>query len=439
MGLFQLKKSEQELPQAEQSRLTGKQACLQRIDQVLEHASAKNKGAVLKLYLEGFKNLNDTFGYEFGEELLAEITSYLAEESEGEVFRYIGVEFVIVMEQGTYGKAVDLAGLLIDRFGSAWKIGDTECLCPVHIGVTLCHERAENATQLIKMLDMAVNESVEVGPNTYVVYDEKLYGKDQRRKAIAVALREAIDQDLFEFNYRPTYCTTAGQYTRAEAYYRLFVGNLGLVPAAEIVPIAEDSGQVVAFQYYAIEKVCMFIKELLDAGKLFESIAVPISGVMFFQTDFAERVEEFLKKYDIPPKRLAIEVTESVLTAAYLNANISMQELSDVGVEIVLNNFGTGYSGISSILDLPVDVLKLERTFVWQLEISEMSGVVIEGLIKIAHNLNLKIIAEGVETENQLKKLTEYGCAYRQGFYYSPTVSKEKLLEMLENAVVVRE
>ncbi len=211
---------------------------------------------------------------------------------------------------------------------------------------------------------------------------------------------------------------------------RVFVKGVGLVGSAEFIPIAEDSGQIRAIQYYALEHVCSTIAELLAAGKEFESIALPVSPVLFLQEDFLDEVRRLKEQYHIPDGKLALEIRESVLTTAYLNINIVMQVLSDMGVELILNDFGSGYSGISSILELPVNVLKLERMFVWQLETNPRAGVVIDGLIHIAKNLGLKLIAEGVETENQIQKLASFGCEYEQGFYYAPTVEKSLLMQI---------
>ena len=153
------------------------------------------------------------------------------------------------------------------------------------------------------------------------------------------------------------------------------------------------------------------------------------SDLLLLQEDFLSEVKNVIETYKIPEGKLAIEVTENALTTAYLTINSMMQELEALGVELILNDFGTGYSSIASILDLPVHTLKLERSFVWQLETNPKSRHIIEGLIDIARNLGLNIIAEGVETENQVQILKP--CQYLQGFYYSPTVTEEILMDVI--------
>lgn len=404
--------------------------CLEHLQRVLAASGARRKGAVLKLYLENFKQLNDTFGYDYCEKLLEEISAYLRRAAGCEVYRYIGVEFILILEDASFAQANELAETILEQFSHVWKIGDTDCLCSVQIGLCAYPGVAASAEDMIKCLDRAVTEAAAHGPDQIAVYDSELDAKFARRQAIALSLKTALEKDEIEIRYRPTYCLPKKQFTRAEFYMRVFVKGVGLVGSAEFIPIAEDSGQIRAIQYYALEHVCSTIAELLAAGKEFESIALPVSPVLFLQEDFLDEVRRLKEQYHIPDGKLALEIRESVLTTAYLNINIVMQVLSDMGVELILNDFGSGYSGISSILELPVNVLKLERMFVWQLETNPRAGVVIDGLIHIAKNLGLKLIAEGVETENQIQKLASFGCEYEQGFYYAPTVEKSLLMQI---------
>ena len=202
--------------------------------------------------------------------------------------------------------------------------------------------------------------------------------------------------------------------------------------AAEFMPIAEDSGQIRAIGYYALDHAGKCISELMNTGREFDSICIPVSPVLLVQEDFLDQVTKILEIYQIPKGRLALEVDDSALSNVYLNVNITMQELSDMGVELVLNNFGSGCAPVSSILDLPINTVKLERMFVWQLETNPKSASIAGGLIQIARELGIHIIAEGVETENQLNALNNYQCEYQQGFYYAPTMEQDVLIKVME-------
>lgn len=212
---------------------------------------------------------------------------------------------------------------------------------------------------------------------------------------------------------------------------RIFIQGIGLIGAGEFMPIAEDSGQIRAIGYYALEDAGRFIARLLKVQREFESICIPVSPILLIQEDFVDQVENVIARYEIPAGKLALELDDTALSSVYLNVNITMQQLADLGVELVLNHFGSGCAPVTGILDLPVNTVKLERMFVWELETNPASAAIAGGLIQIAKDLNIHIIAEGVETENQLNALNSYGCEYQQGFYYAPTMDKETLVKVL--------
>ncbi|MEG1779249.1 MAG: GGDEF domain-containing phosphodiesterase, partial [Oscillospiraceae bacterium] len=399
------------------------------ISQLFNHK--KERGGVLKLYLENFKLFDDMFGYAYGELLLKEVATFLSSIPNAQVFRYSGVSYIIILERQSYSQVMDVAQTLQERFEASWHINDMDYMCAVSIGMICYPDAAKDAAEVLPALEYAVNEASRNGQNAIVVFDGDLQQKLYRKQMVSRLLSDAINSDLLEVRYRPTADLQKGIFSRAELYMRLLSADLGVISSAELISAAEDSGQICALNSYAIDKVCKQIRRLLDAEIDFESIAVPISPIQFLQDRFLDDMKEMLEQYQIPPHKLAFEITESILINSFSKVNITMQELAELGIELILNEFGTGYSGINNILDLPVDVLKLEKMFVCQLETNPRSGILIEGLIQIAHKLGMKLIAEGVETENQFNLLKEYNCRYEQGFYYSPTVDENQLLEML--------
>ena len=408
--------------------------CYRQLQKLFE-TSASSKGVVLKLYIENFKRLNDVFGYDYCEELLHQIIGYLEDTTGSVVYRYIGVEFIIILDRFTQGQASQLADEILERFDSVWKIDNTDCLCSVQIGLCSYPGHPTDVTELLKYLDLAVAQASDRGPNQSCVFDTTLHNKYIRKQTIAMYLSTALENNEIEVRYRPTYHIGKQRFTRAEYYMRIFIKGLGLIGAGEFLPIAEDSGQVRTVEYFALDQVGACIAELIKSGKEFESIALPISSVLFLQEDFLDEISRVIEKYQIPKGKLALEIQESALTTAFLNINIMMQELSNMGVELILNDFGSGYSGISNILDMPVNTLKLERMFVWQLETNPKSAHIISGLVQIAKHLDLNIIAEGVETENQITQLTDFGCDYQQGFYYSPTLTRDVLIDIMDTSL----
>lgn len=413
----------------------GRNECRAHLENVLENADRPAKGVVIKLYIANFKRLNEVFGYEYSEKLLNLIIKYLKEKTHATVYRYIGVEFIMILEGLSQGQATALAEEILLQFDNVWKVDDTDCLCSAQIGMCSYTDKQLTVDNLMKFLDMALSKASDNGPNQAVMYDSTLHNQYIRRQTIAMYLKTAIANNEIEVRYRPTFHVEKQRFTRAEYYMRVFVKGIGMIGSAEFLPIAEDSGQIRAIEYFALEQVGACIADLVNAGKEFDSISIPISSVLLLQEDFLDKMRDVIEEYQVPPKKLALEINESALTTAYLNINVVMQELSEMGVELILNDFGSGYTSITSILELPVDTLKLERMFVWQLETNEKSSFIIEGLIGIAKHLNLNIVAEGVETERQVTALNAYGCSYQQGFYYAPTIEKDILIGIMDSTL----
>lgn len=412
-----------------------KNQCYDALQEVLTRTDARAQGTVLKLYIENFKQLNAVFGYDYCEALLEQILAYLEQAAGTRVLHFIGVEYIVVLEQTTAGRAQALAQDILNRFEQAWKVGHTDCICSIQIGICAYPEHANTADGMLKCLDVAVSKAAEYGPNQSAIYDSTLHAQMVRRQTIGRYLGEALEKQEVEVRYRPTYNIETGKFVRAELYLRIFVKGLGMIGAPEFLPIAEDSGQVRALEYFALEQTGACIREMIDKGIDFESLTTRISPVMFLQEDFLDKVQDILNRYQIPVGKMGLEIMENSYTTAYLNINIMLQQLSDMGVEIILNDFGSGYSSISSILELPVDAVKLERMFIWQVENNDKAGILVDGLVRTAQNLGLKVIAEGVETQRQLDVLGQAKCLYQQGFYYAPTVEKEAMLELMNHSI----
>ena len=398
----------------------------------LDHAlSGDGQGVVMKFYIENFKRMNELFGFSYCEELLKAILEYLREKTGCTVYRYVGVEFIAILRSRTQGQAVRLAEEILDRFSQSWKIDGTDCMCSCQIGLCSYPGYASSADEILKYLDLAVSKAVETGINQYAIYDSKLHAMYLRKQAIAKYISTALENHELEIRLRPTYNTKENRFVRAEYYMRMFVKDIGMVGSAEFVPIAEDTGQISSVEYYALEQVAREIAELEKQGIAYESIAVPVSPVLLIQENFVDTVQSMIEKYQIPSGKLAVEIDEYALTTTPVIIEIVMQQLKDLGVELILNNFGSGYSGISKILELPVDTLKFERMFMWQLETNQKSEPIVECLIKAADKLGKRLIAEGVETQRQLDILAKFGCEYQQGYYYAPTIPKELLADVL--------
>lgn len=421
--------------QEEVSTVYDRKHCDEYLTYILSEKRQPSKGVVLKLHIENFKRLNHVFSYEYCEELLRQIVSYFNETAQVAVYRYIGVEFIMVFEDAAVGTVVELCDKIAQRFDQVWRIRQTDCLCVVQMGICSYPGNAETLEAVLKYLDLAIVKASDYGPNQTVVYDSTLHEQFGRRQAIAGYLNYAVENKEVEVRFRPTYHIEKRRFVRAELYMRVFVKGLGMIGSAEFLPVAEDSGQIWMLECFALDQVGSCIAGLIEAGIEFESISTRISPIAFLHEEFIDEVKRVLHRYQIPRGKLAIEVTESIFTTAYLDVNVMLQQLSELGVEMILNDFGSGYSSISSILDLPVDTVKLERMFIWQINENPRASILIDGLVKLAKSLDLRMIAEGVETQKQLDVLNGAGCQYQQGFYYSPTIGSSALQKIMDTSL----
>lgn len=278
---------------------------------------------------------------------------------------------------------------------------------------------------------MAVSHGAEKGSNQAIIYDQELHDRFVRRQAIAKYLNTAISKGETEVSYRPIYDREKKGFSRAELQMRIFVPDLGMVDASEYLPVAEDTGQIRQVEYYALDRAAAAVAGLLKKKRSFESIALPISSMLLLQGDFLQEVSKVIETYQIPQKKLAIEIDEYVAVTSYARLTVLLQGLSWMGVELILNNFGSGSTGLSRIFDLPVDVLKFNRSFVGELENSAKFAPVIGGLVQIAKKMKRKVIAEGVDTHRQREFLDKFGCTMQMGSYYSPVIPEKELLSVL--------
>jgi len=278
---------------------------------------------------------------------------------------------------------------------------------------------------------MAVAHGTERGSNQTVVYDQELHNQFMRRQTIAKYLSTAIAKNEVEVCYRPIYNREKRGFSRAEFQMRIFVPDLGMVDSMEYLPIAEDTGQVRQVEYYALNRASAAVAGLLKQNREFESIALPVSPMLFQQGDFLEEVLRVIDDYEIPAKRLAIEIDEYTAVSYYANLITLLEGLSWRGIEIILSNFGSGSTGLNQIFNLPVDTLKFHRSFVAELENRTRLAPVMGGLVQIAKKMNKRVIAEGVETQRQKDFLDKFGCSMQMGSYYSPVISEKELASVL--------
>ncbi|AXS80024.1 EAL domain-containing protein [Dechloromonas sp. HYN0024] len=385
-------------------------------------------GAVLLIDLDHFKMLNDSLGHHRGDLLLAQVAQRLAKSiREGDtVARLGGDEFVVILG-GLSGRAQDAAKqveivgtkillALKDKF----QLGDVEHHTTASIGATLFRGHETSIDDLLKQADLAMYKSKDRGRNALHFFDQTMQTAATERAALEKSLRRAIQEEQFILHYQAQ-VSREGRIVGAEVLVRWLPPEGGMVSPAEFIPLSEETGLILPLGRWVLEMACT---QLVVWARRSEtealSIAVNVSARQFHQADFVEQVLAILERTGANPLRLKLELTESLLVSSVDEVIIKMNALRAAGVTFSLDDFGTGYSSLSYLSRLPLDQLKIDRSFVMNIESSDNAAAICGATISMAHNLRLKVVAEGVETEAQRYLLnTVHHCDFLQGYLFS--------------------
>jgi diguanylate cyclase (GGDEF)-like protein len=292
----------------------------------------------------------------------------------------------------------------------------------------------ENMT-VKEMTDCAIVALQSVTPNgskPYAVYDNIMQDKIRRDQMLAASMKNSLDSGEFQVFYQPMYDFSTKQITRAEALVRWFHSQLGTVRPNEFIPLFERNGMIVLLDLYIWETVCQHQRQCLDVMRPIVPVSVNVSRVDFYHQDIVERLTILLKKYDLPPWVLELEVTESVYMDDPRQMHVILMQLKELGFHILMDDFGSGYSSLNMLMNLPVDTLKIDMLFIRQMDISQRAGDIIGSIVRMAQWLNLETVMEGVETRTQSEYLKNIGCNTGQGYYFSKPISESDFLHLMD-------
>lgn len=385
----------------------------------------------LVVSLNNFKLVNEVFGVSNGDSLLRSVAQYLAELApSGSAFRIGGDMFALVLSSPA--EAEYASSMIQERFQNTWSLHDTmnvslsPCIC--YLDTKYCHG---DTSEILKTIDYAVLEAKKTHQNMIYHVDEKAIQMISRKAAIEQALSVALERQIFEVHYQPIYSTSAGSFTTLEALARLYIEPYGYIPPDEFIQIAEQNGVIISLGMLIMEEVCRFIRKNSLWSYGFQYVEMNLSIIQCMQEDFAQKLLLLLDMYEIPPAYINLEITE---TAASFSENLLMkniQELLDVGITFSMDDYGSGYSTINYLANLPFSYIKLDKNMVWSYFKSEESKIIMGKTVEMLKLLNYKIIAEGVETKEQADVLSKMNIDYLQGYYYSKPVPGSKLLELV--------
>lgn len=424
------------------TQLPNRRLLLDRLQHALATSTRDDKfGALLLLDIDHFKTLNDTLGYDAGDLLLKEVAARLVTcVPEGDTVARIGGDEFVVLLEDLSEKADEaatetelIANKILASLSSLYELPTHKHRCTVSIGATLFNDHREAEEELLKQADIAMYQAKNSGRNTIRFFDPKMQEAISARAILETELRKAIEQKQFQLYYQ-VQIDHEEKATGAEALIRWKHPERGMISPFHFIPIAEETGMILAIGDWVLDTACRQLKSWQQTPATRElSLSVNVSAKQFNQSDFVDKVNEIIMHHAIDPAFLRLEITESMLLDDIELMISKMIALRKIGVGFELDDFGTGYSSLQYLKKLPLNQLKIDQSFVRDLVHDDSDKVIIRTIINTAHNLNLNVIAEGVETEEQLVFLNSEGCKHYQGYYFGKPIPIDEFEAALQN------
>jgi diguanylate cyclase (GGDEF)-like protein len=388
--------------------------------------------AVLFLDLDRFKHINDSLGHSVGDLLLRACANRLREGARASdtVARFGGDEFVLVLE-GLNSVADVLSPLtkVLSQFSLPFEINGRELRTTASIGISVFPDDGQDAETLLMNADAAMYRAKDKGPGNHHFYSAQM--NEQSRLALESCLPRALERHELFLVYQPKLNLTTGQVPGVEALMRWHHPTLGLISPLQFIPIAEDTGLIDSFGHWALEVACRDARAWQDQGHPVQ-VSVNLSARQLDRPRLADEVAQILARTQLDPRQLELEITESGVMRNPTQSAARLRELRGLGVSLAIDDFGTGYSSLSYLRTFPLCTLKIDRSFIKDLPGDEDAAALTAGIIALAHRLRMKVVAEGVETLEQLGYLRANGCDEIQGYFLSKPITAHQLSQFLE-------
>ncbi|MDF2593676.1 MAG: sensor-containing diguanylate cyclase/phosphodiesterase [Clostridia bacterium] len=410
---------------------------MEKLENELKRSKAKSiSGAVMFIDLDNFKNINDTLGHDYGDKLLEYIADKLqAITGKGDTLCRFGGDEFLILKSNMQGEEemIGFAEEMLRICEAPCFILDKLIYITVSIGIAVYPKDGEKTSVILKNADTAMYTAKALGKNNYIFFNPEMCLELERKIKIESILRQALINNSFELYYQPQVDVKNKKIVGFEALLRLNSEEMGFIPPNEFIPIAEESGLIKEIGLWCLKSACLKNKEWREQGYVFETISVNISAVQFEQGNFIEMVINTLEETGLRPEFLEVEITESVLMKS-LQKNIeTLERLRKIGIKIALDDFGTGYSSFNYLRKLPIHTLKIDKSFIDGICSSRKEQAIAHGIIQLAHQMSLQVVAEGVEKEEQLATLRAKECDKVQGYLFSKPLPADKAEELMKN------
>jgi diguanylate cyclase (GGDEF)-like protein/PAS domain S-box-containing protein len=389
----------------------------------------QQKLAVLYLDVDRFKHINDSLGHAIGDRVLQSVAQRLLTcvRSSDTVSRHGGDEFVVLLADETHARdAIVSVDKILLALAAPHHIEQHDLSITASIGIAIYPDDGTDADTLMKHADFAMLHAKDSGRNNYQFFKPDMNVRALERQSIETGLRHALQQQQFVLHYQPKMNLETGAIAGVEALIRWRHPQRGLVPPAQFIPVAEECGIIVPISRWVMREACRQARAWQDAGLPAMRIAINISAAELRLKDFVAGVRGILEETRLAPRYLELELTETFLMQDSKSTAVVLQQLKDMGVSLTLDDFGTGYSSLSCLRRFPIDTLKIDQSFVRDLTTDDDDATLVRAVIGMGKSLQMHVVAEGVETREQLEFLREHGCPEAQGFYFShPVVAGE--------------
>lgn len=411
----------------------------------IEYANRyKHSYAIALIDLDDFSRINDTLGHDVGDELLKVVTSRLLKtlrssdyvariyDKEEPLARMGGDEFTVLLQEvNNVVNAGTVALRILNELSQAYELDGRELFITASIGIAVYPDNGKNVEDLIKNADTALYHAKKRGKNNFQFYSKSMNETALELLTLETNLRKAIERQELLLYYQPKVDIATRKVIGMEALIRWKTQEGGLISPAKFIPLAEKNGLIVPIGKFVLQTACFQNKTWQEAGLKKINVAVNVSGFQFGQKDFVENVLAALDEAGLDPQFLELEITETTIMENLEGAVQKLNKLKEAGIGISIDDFGTGYSSLSYLQKLPLDAIKIDISFIRNVATNPNDAAIVKAIIAMANNLNLKVIAEGVEDEQQLEFLREHKCDIIQGYLFSPPVPAEEFFDLL--------
>ncbi|WP_178377778.1 putative bifunctional diguanylate cyclase/phosphodiesterase [Clostridium sp. N3C] len=409
--------------------------CITEITKALKQ-NKKDQFAIAIMDLDGFKTINDSLGHNNGDIILSLIGKRLLELSNDSIIvsRFCGDEFAILVKDiKSRDEVINLIEKILISISTPFIINNHEIKCSASIGVVFSKEEYTTAEQYLKYADIAMYEAKLQGKDRYVIFDENIQKKIMKNLKLENDLKHALERNELILYYQPIVSLKTDKIIGFEALVRWNHPELGIISPTDFIPIAEETGLIIPIGKWILQEACkqvsLWQKNYKNTKSLF--VNVNMSAMQLNQSDIVEQIAEVLRETKVSPNNLSIEITESSLITDVIKSQTVLEQMRNLGINIQIDDFGTGYSSLSYLQRFPFNVIKVDKSFIQQLDSNNKNHSVVKSIILMAHELNMKVTVEGIETAGQLTRLKNLGCEHGQGYYFSKPLNKDDAEKLL--------